>query len=178
MLCATTTPIYVARFPHQGCPGPAFENLPDRTTEVNIHDIGPPIGHDAGRLGQDLVSKGAAVALDQGLQRADQVEHHALLPRAVEMQPVLDGDIDQVVVPGQGTWTVDPATGDVTFTPADGFTNDPTPIDYSVSDTTGLVSNTATIEVFYPQTQPTAVDDYQSNPVSGAVLSMIRSKTE
>ncbi|HFQ62219.1 MAG TPA: hypothetical protein ENK39_07990, partial [Epsilonproteobacteria bacterium] len=61
-----------------------------------------------------------------------------------------DGDIDQVVVPGEGTWTVDP-TGVVTFTPEAGFTADPTPIDYTVTDNTGKVSNPASITIDYTQ---------------------------
>ncbi len=66
-----------------------------------------------------------------------------------------DGDIDQVVVSGQGTWTV-AANGNVTFSPEAGFTLDPTPITYTVSDATGLVSNTATITVDY---RPVAAND-------------------
>ncbi|NLF70791.1 MAG: tandem-95 repeat protein, partial [Candidatus Anammoximicrobium sp.] len=66
-----------------------------------------------------------------------------------------DGDIDQVAVTGQGTWTVDPS-GNVTFTPVSGFTLDPTPITYTVSDATGLVSNPATITVDY---RPVAAND-------------------
>ncbi|MBO9594632.1 MAG: carboxypeptidase regulatory-like domain-containing protein [Niabella sp.] len=59
-----------------------------------------------------------------------------------------DGDIDKVVVPNQGTWTVD-NNGVVTFTPQTGFTGSPTPISYTVKDNSGLVSNTSTITVSY-----------------------------
>ncbi|WP_452223841.1 Ig-like domain-containing protein, partial [Lacinutrix chionoecetis] len=52
-----------------------------------------------------------------------------------------DGDNDELVVPGEGTWTVDDTTGAVTFTPEAGFTGDPTPIDYNVEDNDGNVSN-------------------------------------
>ena len=61
-----------------------------------------------------------------------------------------DGDVDQVVVPGEGTWTVD-ETGEVTFTPEATFTGDPTPINYTVTDNTGLESNEATVTVDYVQ---------------------------
>ncbi|NPA92993.1 MAG: sortase, partial [Chloroflexi bacterium] len=85
-----------------------------------------------------------------------------------------DGDIDQVVVPGEGTWTVDDTTGEVTFTPEAGFTGDPTPIEYTVTDTTGLESNEATITIDYPQDPPVAVDDSATgtagNPVTVDVL--------
>ena len=60
-----------------------------------------------------------------------------------------DGDMDTLTVPGEGVWTVDNATGAITFTPAPGFTGNPTPIQYNVRDATGLVSNTATVTITY-----------------------------
>ena len=60
-----------------------------------------------------------------------------------------DGDIDKVVVPNEGTWTVNPVSGEVTFTPEAGFTEDTTPIEYTVKDNTGLVSAPATITIDY-----------------------------
>jgi VCBS repeat-containing protein/CshA-type fibril repeat protein len=66
---------------------------------------------------------------------------------------------DSLVVAGQGTWSVNPSTGAITFTPIAGFTADPTPISYTVQDKTGLTSNPATVTVDYPQTAPTAVND-------------------
>jgi CshA-type fibril repeat protein len=38
------------------------------------------------------------------------------------------GDGKELVVSGEGTWTVDPVTGAITFTPETGFTGNPTPI--------------------------------------------------
>ncbi len=57
-----------------------------------------------------------------------------------------DGDIDKIVVPGEGIWNVDD-DGVVTFTPEDGFTGDPTPITYTVGDNTGAISDLATINI-------------------------------
>ncbi len=68
-----------------------------------------------------------------------------------------DGDVDEIVVPGEGTWSVD-ENGTVTFTPETGFTGDPTPITYTVEEDQGNISNPATIEADYPQT-PTDVSD-------------------
>ncbi len=69
-----------------------------------------------------------------------------------------DGDNDQLVVPGEGTWSVDNTTGDITFTPQAGFTSDPTPITYTVSDAAGNVSNTATETVDYAQNPAISVE--------------------
>ena len=57
-----------------------------------------------------------------------------------------DGDIDLIVVPNEGTWSVDDA-GVVTFIPDNGFTADPTPIQYTIQDGDGSVSNAADINV-------------------------------
>ncbi len=63
-----------------------------------------------------------------------------------------DGDADTLVVPGEGTWDIDPLTGDVTFTPEPAYVGDPTPVTYTVTDETGLISNPATITIDYPLT--------------------------
>ncbi|WP_459744834.1 hypothetical protein, partial [Polaribacter sp. OB-PA-B3] len=62
------------------------------------------------------------------------------------------GDANNVTsfaVPGEGTWSVDEASGVITFTPLAGFTEDPTPISYNVEDNDGNVSNNATVTIDY-----------------------------
>ncbi|WP_308288589.1 Ig-like domain-containing protein [Microbacterium resistens] len=67
-----------------------------------------------------------------------------------------DGNpVDSLVVPGEGTWTVDPETGDITFTPEGGFEGNPTPVDYTVKDRNGNETG-ATVTVTY---LPEASDD-------------------
>ncbi len=86
-----------------------------------------------------------------------------------------DGDNDTLVVPGEGTWKVDNTTGDITFTPEEGFTGDPTPITYNVKDNTGLVSNEATEYVDYPQSAPVAKDDIkQATPGEIVVIDVLK----
>ncbi len=75
-----------------------------------------------------------------------------------------DGDNDVLVVAGEGAWVVDNTTGNVTFTPEPGFTADPTPVTYTISDRSGLVSNVAVLSINYPQTAPVAEDDLKVNP--------------
>ena len=84
-------------------------------------------------------------------------------PATVDLDPATPGDQTTLTVAGQGTWSTD-ATGNVTFTPEAGFTNDPTPIPYTVSDTTGLVSNEATITIDYA---PVATDDSSTGNTTG-----------
>ncbi|WP_296240031.1 Ig-like domain-containing protein, partial [Psychrobacter sp. UBA6739] len=81
-------------------------------------------------------------------------------PTTVKLiDPVTGDEVTNVVVDGEGTWSVDGSTGKVTFTPESGFTADPTPVDYVVSDKTGEKSNQATITVDYPQNPPVAEND-------------------
>jgi CshA-type fibril repeat protein len=67
----------------------------------------------------------------------------------------LSEDGRTLTVPNEGVWSVNPDTGAITFTPADGFIGDPTPIAYTVEDTEGNETG-ADVEVNYP---PLAVDD-------------------
>nr|WP_256371866.1 OmpA family protein [Roseivivax sp. THAF40] len=66
---------------------------------------------------------------------------------------------DDLIVPGEGTWSVDTTTGEITFTPEAGFTADPTPITYTVADNDGNVSNPASVALDFDAQSPTAVDD-------------------
>ncbi|OYT13406.1 MAG: hypothetical protein B6I19_05310, partial [Bacteroidetes bacterium 4572_114] len=75
-------------------------------------------------------------------------------------------DIDQgtagqqttLVVSGEGTWSADNA-GNVTFTPETGYTDDPTPITYTIRDLTNLESNAATITVKYKRADLSVTKD-------------------
>ena len=53
------------------------------------------------------------------------------------IDPTSSARVTRLVVAGEGVWTVDTATGAVTFTPEPGFTGDPTPVQYEVSDLRG-----------------------------------------
>ncbi len=79
-------------------------------------------------------------------------------------------DGKSVDVPGEGSWSVDPDTGVITFSPTTGFTDDPTPISYTVDDRTGLTSNEATVTIDYPPTAPVAVDDAYTVEEDGTVV--------
>ncbi len=68
-----------------------------------------------------------------------------------------DGFGDELVVPGEGTWTVDATNGEVTFTPESGFEEDPTPITYTIDDDDGLTSPPATVTILYPPPPTTVV---------------------
>ncbi|MEL6856173.1 MAG: tandem-95 repeat protein, partial [Cyanobacteria bacterium J06607_13] len=61
-------------------------------------------------------------------------------------------------VPGEGEYSIDPTTGEVTFTPEPDFDGTPTPIDYQVSDDDGGTA-TGTIEATITPTNDAPVLD-------------------
>lgn len=94
----------------------------------------------------------------------------------------LDGNLDStsvqivgaapdgtLIVPNQGTWSVNASTGAITFTPVAGFIGSPTPISYTVKDTTGLVSAAATVTITANQV-PIAVPDSNVATEGGAAV--------
>ena len=77
---------------------------------------------------------------------------------------------DPLVVPGEGTWTVDPVTGAITFTPEAGFTADPTDITYTVDDDEGNTSNPANVNIEYDAQPPVATNNESLSNPAGAVV--------
>ena len=71
-------------------------------------------------------------------------------------------------VPGEGTWTIDPATGEMTFTPEPGFLGDPTPIGYSVDDVSGNTVE-STVTITYDDPIEAAPDESLGNVLGTAV---------
>ncbi|MEC5210582.1 CshA-type fibril repeat protein, partial [Psychrobacter sp. PL15] len=80
----------------------------------------------------------------------DNDPENVLDPTSVKLIDPTGNEVTSLVVEGEGTWEVDSTTGKVTFTPESGFSGDPTPIEYVVSDKAGLKSNEANITIDYP----------------------------
>lgn len=76
---------------------------------------------------------------------------------------ILSPDGKTLTVPGQGIWSVNTTTGAITFTPANGFQGDPTPVAYTVADNAGNVSNEALVTLAF-QDPPVAVNDVIVSP--------------
>ncbi|MBL7706618.1 MAG: DUF11 domain-containing protein [Taibaiella sp.] len=71
-------------------------------------------------------------------------------PGATAISTDAQGDITGFAISGQGIWSVDPGTGAVTFSPETGFSGTPTPVNYTVRDNAGAISNQAAITLSYP----------------------------
>ncbi|MEL6750483.1 MAG: tandem-95 repeat protein, partial [Pseudomonadota bacterium] len=68
---------------------------------------------------------------------------------------------DSLTVPGEGVWSVNTTTGDITFTPELNYAGLVTPISYTVDDNTGNTSNPAQVTVTISDVNdpPVALDD-------------------
>ncbi|MCD8443810.1 beta strand repeat-containing protein, partial [Tenacibaculum finnmarkense] len=65
-----------------------------------------------------------------------------------------------ITVAGEGVWTYNDTTGELTFNPEDGFTTDPIDIAYTITEkATNLTSVTATVSIEYTETDPLADND-------------------
>jgi fimbrial isopeptide formation D2 family protein/uncharacterized repeat protein (TIGR01451 family) len=67
-------------------------------------------------------------------------------PATIDLDPSTPAIDPSLTVPGKGIFTTQP-DGTVTFAPEAGFSGPVTPISYTVQDTSGLISNPATITV-------------------------------
>ncbi len=79
------------------------------------------------------------------------------------------GPGQSLLVAGEGTWSINIATQEISFTPLSGFVGDPTPIEYTIRDLQGAISNPATVTIDYdnlaitptpPRPDPRHVDFY------------------
>lgn len=126
-------------------------------TVVAVND--PPIATDD----STSTASGTAVAIDPiAGPGADTDVDGAIDPTSVQLVPPPGGTVDAsgaVTVPDVGSWTIDSATGLVTFTPVSGFSGTAA-IGYTVADMTGLQSSIAVISVQVPDVgDPVAVED-------------------
>ncbi len=73
-----------------------------------------------------------------------------MVPGSVRIVDAGGNPVTALTVPGEGEWTVNTTTGEITFTPLPDFTGNPTPITYTVDDISGR-SATAIVTVTYPR---------------------------
>jgi len=138
------------------------DNDGNESNEATIHITylaEPPVAVDDEDLGN---TPGDSVTLP--ILANDNDPDGELDPSSVVLTGSDQGNPHELVVPGEGTWNYDPATGELTFTPLPTFTEDPTPITYTVDDTDGNTSNPATVTVDYV---PVTSDDLSENNTTG-----------
>ena len=104
-----------------------------------------PIAVDDEMLEQPLAQPVTVVVLANDSDPEDNLD-----PTTVRfIDPVTGAPVSVLPVADEGVWRVDIESGEVTFTPDTGFIINPTPVDYVVSDSTGLESNRATVTITF-----------------------------
>ncbi|MFN8430235.1 MAG: hypothetical protein U0V04_09665 [Spirosomataceae bacterium] len=91
---------------------------------------------------------------------------------SVDLDPSTAGIQNSLTVAGQGAWTYNSGTGEVTFTPQAGYTTDPTNISYVLTELLTGLSDTAAIHVEYTEVPPVAVNDNSTGNVPGAAVTI------
>jgi gliding motility-associated-like protein len=75
-----------------------------------------------------------------------------------------------VIVEKQGTWLYNTSSGLLTFTPEKGFTSDPDPITYRLTEILTGLSDNAEVSIYYNKKQPFAENDSSlDNPMGSMV---------
>ena len=139
-------------------------NCDDANVTVVV-ETNPTIGNED----NVTATTGKSVVIDVLSNDKDQEDD--IDPTTVKIIDPTTGDsVTSLVVVNEGKWEVNTTNGEITFTPEDGFTGDPTPITYVVSDTTGNISEPVSVHVNYPQTAPVAVDDNLTAPITGQAI--------
>ncbi len=93
-----------------------------------------------------------------------------LVPGTIDLDPATPGVQTTFTVAGQGTFTVNPVTGVVTFTPVANFNGTTTPVTYQVCDNGGLCDDaTITVTVNAVNDAPVANNDTPSTPEDAPV---------
>ncbi|SDH42977.1 CshA/CshB family fibrillar adhesin-related protein [Agrococcus jejuensis] len=132
--------------------------------------VTPVAANDAATGAQGLALSVAPLANDQA--------GNAAVPLAPATLTLLSGGqaTDQVVVAGQGTYTIDrstPSTPRIVFTPESTFVGSATPVSYRVADANGTTTTAAytpTLTAVTPVANPDAGTARQGAPVAVAPL--------
>ncbi len=135
-----------------GDPTPISYSVQDTQGNESSADVEidyPPLARDD-RVNAEVGKQIVIFVLDNDSQTSSPLDKASL--RLID--PTTGDEVESVTVQGEGTWSTN-IDGSVTFTPEDGFKNNPTPIKYVVRELSGDVSNQATITIVYPD----AVDD-------------------
>ncbi len=135
-----------------GDPTPISYSVQDTQGNESSADVEidyPPLARDD-RVNAEVGKQIVIFVLDNDSQTSSPLDKASL--RLID--PATGDEVESVTVQGEGTWSTN-IDGSVTFTPEDGFKNNPTPIKYVVRELSGDVSNQATITIVYPD----AVDD-------------------
>jgi CshA-type fibril repeat protein len=123
-------------------------------TNINFGIQQPPVASNdtsIGNIGQAVTVNVLINDSDVAPGTIDPTSVTMIVPQgAIGVVTDGNGDVTSMTIPGEGTWTVNPTLGEITFTPLPTFIGNPTPITYTVDDNAGFPSNPATVTITYP----------------------------
>ena len=152
-----------------GTPTPITYTVADQAATPNrsgpitvtlVDDAAPVAGNDTGSF------TGAAVVVDVLANDGGPAGLTEPLDRTTITLAGSGGPGQPLDAPGEGQWTVDTGTGRITFTPVPGFVGKPSVVTYTVADTSGNVSNAASIDLA-DDAAPQPIDDLPTNVPPG-----------
>lgn len=91
---------------------------------------------------------------------------------AANLSELDHGEGTRIVIPGEGAYQVR-SDGVLTFTPADGFVGRATPIEYTVSDRSGLVAEAEIAVDIDPDAAPPADRSEESSGIAGVLRNLL-----
>ncbi len=142
---------------------------PETDTVTTALVAAPPVANSDQSLGNPIGQVVTVNVLANDMRRDLPIDSSSVRIVNPPAGSMLSPDGKLLVIPNEGYWSVNPTSGRITFTPATGFTDNPTSITYTVADTRGNISNAATVTIVYTP-PPEANDDASlGNPVSNAV---------
>jgi CshA-type fibril repeat protein len=178
-----------ARAVGQNPAGTTFGDLSTAGVKADPNDDGAPIEREPSTLDvaptppptarpdAASTSQGAPTTIDVLANDGAGNPADPLDPASVRLlDPATGGYVSTLTVAGEGTYTVDPATGAVTFAPSAGFTGTATPITYRVADGSGATSTAALTVSVSPvpsrpaDLKPDVVQGVPGSPVSADPL--------
>ncbi|WP_344789461.1 hypothetical protein, partial [Postechiella marina] len=143
---------------------------------VTILVVEPPVANADSNSGNTTTQPSAPINILSNDLLGDGITTATVLNTTVDLDPNTAGDQDVLVVPGEGTWNYNTSNGELIFTPettsggfGSNFTDDPTPIDYVLTETQTGLTDTATVTVDYVIEAPVAENDSSLGNVAGAV---------
>ncbi|MGL4743082.1 MAG: GEVED domain-containing protein, partial [Dermatophilaceae bacterium] len=133
------------------------------TITITVAPLGPLASPDTGTTPQDVPVTTAILGNDSGgaaaLDPATVVFPTTGQPAGATVSP----DGRTLTVPGEGTYTINPTTGAVTFDPLPAFTGTATAVTYRVANAASQTT-TSTLTITVTPITPNAVDDAATTP--------------
>ena len=124
----------------------------DATVSVTVlgaSDNPNPAGNENPEANFDSTSSKAGVDVTVDVVANDTDPQNDLDPTTVKLLDTNGNEVTSLNVSGEGSWSVDTANGEVTFSPNSGFRGDPSAVDYVVYDNAGHRSDPASIVINY-----------------------------